>query len=266
LERDILVPAFVEAVQKLPLAFRHLQTADLSGWQGGRADAGFRQLLSGVSHVLALRVEAGECAGRRGDMRAESEPPSRPAWSDAADSTRGPRLPLHRGTTAFSGADELVVSPSRKKLAALAVAAAALVTAGIWALLVYASTANATAIGTATRFFGFCGAYTVWRLVRPTPSLVINREGIFDNASAVGVGLIRWDDISDLREYRFMGQVFLGIHLRDRGAFLARLPPWKRQLLRLNKYLVDAPVNIPQVALPTTIAELLREIAVRFGR
>lgn len=113
-------------------------------------------------------------------------------------------------------------------------------------------------------FFGACGAYALFRIARPTPAVVINSQGIVDNASAVSVGFIRWDEIDELREYRFQNQVFLGIVPRDLDAILARQPAWKRSAIRANLRLGAAPVNIPQGVLPMTVTDLLREINVRF--
>jgi hypothetical protein len=95
---------------------------------------------------------------------------------------------------------------------------------------------------------------------------VINREGIYDNASIVGAGLIRWDEINDLRQCQFINQLYLGVFPKDPDAVIARQSAWKRLMMRLHKHINAPPVNIPQGALPITISELLREIAVRFGR
>lgn len=50
-ERGALVPASLEPV-KLPLEFRHKQTADLVGWNGDPAHIGFEALCEGISAVL----------------------------------------------------------------------------------------------------------------------------------------------------------------------------------------------------------------------
>ena len=33
-------------------------------------------------------------------------------------------------------------------------------------------------------FFGACGIFAVWRLVRPTPAVIVSAEGIVDHATA----------------------------------------------------------------------------------
>ena len=90
--------------------------------------------------------------------------------------------------------------------------------------------------------------------------------GIVDNASALSVGLLRWDEIAELYEYRYKNQVMLGIVPRNLDTLLMKQPAWKRRLLRANVWLGTAPVNIPQVILPMKVSELLREIETRFRR
>ena len=162
--------------------------------------------------------------------------------------------------------DELVVPASRVKLAALALGSACFVLAGAWMVaLAPEEGATLTVIGTASvLFFGLCGAYAVRRLVRPEPAVVINSEGIVDNASALGVGLIRWDEIAEMREYTFKRQVFLGVVPKDLERLLANQPAWKRSAIRANLALGIAPVNIPQAVLPVRVSELLREISQRY--
>lgn len=161
----------------------------------------------------------------------------------------------------FSDSHELIVPTSRLKLVAMALGSLAFVLVGAFLLI---SGRNAT-IGTlSVSFFGFCGVYAVRRIIRPEPAVVINLEGIVDNASALSVGLIRWEEIAELREYQFMNQTFLGIVPKDLSQLLARQSIWKRNAIRANLFLGAAPVNIPQVVLPLTVSELLREIDRRF--
>jgi hypothetical protein len=168
----------------------------------------------------------------------------------------------------FSPSNELVVPTSRAKLVAMAVGSATFVVTGAWLLSRAAERGPVfAAVGmSAVAFFGLCGIYALFRLARPSPAVVINHRGIVDNASALGVGLVPWENISELREYRFQNQVFLGIIPRDLDQILLKLPGWKRAAIRANLRLGAAPMNIPQATLPMSVSELLREIEVRFRR
>lgn len=115
-------------------------------------------------------------------------------------------------------------------------------------------------------FFGACAVYALMRLLKPTPALVINAKGIHDNASALGVGFLAWDDIAEMRPYMFRNQTFLGIMPKDLDGLLARQPAWRRLAIQFNLMTGGPAVSIPQVILPMTVAELLRTINRRFRR
>lgn len=58
-------------------------------------------------------------------------------------------------------------------------------------------------------FFGLCLVYAIYRLLMPRPAVVISDEGIVDNATAVGAGMLRWEEIADVFAHDFMGQRML---------------------------------------------------------
>ena len=112
-------------------------------------------------------------------------------------------------------------------------------------------------------FFGAIAVTAFYRLVTAAPAIIINADGIVDNASGVSVGLIPWDQIREVREYRVQNQVFLGIVTKDLNALLKKQPRWKRTAIRANLSMGAAPVNIPQAALGMKISDLVREIEQR---
>ena len=119
-----------------------------------------------------------------------------------------------------------------------------------------------------TAFFGSVAVSILYRvvkssLVKPAPAIIINAQGIVDNASGVSVGLIPWDQIDEVREYRVQNQVFLGIFPKNLDALLEKQPRWKRAAIRANLSIGAAPVNIPQASLDTKVSELVREIEQR---
>jgi hypothetical protein len=113
-------------------------------------------------------------------------------------------------------------------------------------------------------FFGLCFVYALYRLLSPKPAVVISREGIFDNASAVGAGMLKWEEIAEIYTYTFMGQRMLGIVPRDTEAVIARQPLFKRVLAKMNRGMVQAPFNIAQNTLPIPVDELVKEIEERW--
>ena len=167
----------------------------------------------------------------------------------------------------FSNQDELVIPMSRLKLLGLLAGSAVFVLLG-WLMLttpgrrdtVMRKVGGAAAVA----FFGSIGVAVLYRLVSGGPALVINRDGILDNASGTAVGLIRWHEIEAVRPYEVNGRTFLAIVPKDLDAVLSRLPAWKRKLLRANLAIGADAINIPDVTLPMSVADLEREIQARF--
>jgi hypothetical protein len=159
--------------------------------------------------------------------------------------------------------DRLVVYPRRWKMALLACGALGFVLAGL--VIGYAAgwrpnlaTAIATYVG--VPFFGYCFLYLLFRLAIRKPSVVVSAEGVLDNATAVGAGMIRWEEVREVRATSFGAQRMVAIVPKDEAAILARQNPARRFLMRTNKRLAGYVVCIPENTLPMTREELLEEI------
>lgn len=163
--------------------------------------------------------------------------------------------------------EEVVYFPSKKKLTLAAIGSLVFVLVGIWML-----TDESASLGPFERmtgaaaivFFGLCLVYVIYRLVVNKQALTINRAGIVDNASAVSVGFVAWEEIACATIYSQSGNRFIGIELKSPDAFLSRVGPAKRKLLNLN-LAVGAPLmNIPETALPVKL-EIVYEQMERFS-
>ena len=108
--------------------------------------------------------------------------------------------------------------------------------------------------------FSFALIYLGFRLLKPAPSVIINQEGIVDNTSVFGAGLIRWEEIEGMFIYTVMDNAFLGIVPVNLEAVLARQPTMKRFLFRMNKGMAQAPFAISGGGLPMSIEELFSKI------
>jgi hypothetical protein len=102
--------------------------------------------------------------------------------------------------------------------------------------------------------------YTCYRVLKPTPALIINQEGIFDNASIFSAGMIRWEEIKSLFIYNVMDNRLLGIIPVNIETILARQSSVKRFLLRIGNDSSAAPFAIPEALLPMSLEELLANI------
>jgi len=102
--------------------------------------------------------------------------------------------------------------------------------------------------------------YWIVRLVRRCPSIQVTPDGIIDTSSAVGVGLIRWNEIArlGLKTTKVTGgkNIYLTITPRDMKVILAR------QASPLTKLYdsIGNEIEIGQVYLPVTVSQLLNQI------
>jgi len=110
-------------------------------------------------------------------------------------------------------------------------------------------------------FFGFGFVYFSYRLLSPKPAVIISDEGIFDNSSMVSAGMLKWEEISYIFTYDFMGQHFLGIVPVESEAVIGRLPYFKRFFLSMNELWGTPPISISETILPVSVDELLEQIS-----
>jgi len=150
--------------------------------------------------------------------------------------------------------NEVIIYPSRWKLLGYAAGSLVFVLFGVYAFVRGASLPFLVlTFYVGVPLFGLLFAYAVYRLCVRRPLLIISDEGLFDNASAVGAGLLRWEEIAQVYRYEMAGQQFIGIVPADVEAVIARQPPLKRLMARVNR---GMPFNIPQIMLPMPVEEL----------
>lgn len=100
------------------------------------------------------------------------------------------------------------------------------------------------------------------------PIVVLNSEGITVDTTATHLGLIRWDEIEEVRSYTLIYR-YVGIVPKNSSALCRRLGTGRSWMLQLNTFSIPlykllgifvAPINIPQVYLPITVDELTARI------
>lgn len=110
-------------------------------------------------------------------------------------------------------------------------------------------------------FFGACGLLMLLRLLWRKPAIIIDDEGLTDQASAASLGFIPWADIAHASIVTLTGRPlrrkFLCVSLRNPNDYLAKRGPLARALLRANAGLTGDVVNIPQTALPVGLDMVL---------
>jgi len=167
-------------------------------------------------------------------------------------------------------AERIVIYPSRLKATLVFLGAIAFVVLGIWigspgmrSRVSPLEVILGSYLG--VPFFGACGLYALYRIVIRRPALEIDWTGITDTSSAISAGHLNWEEIDHVVLYRYHSQPMLGIVPKDLGGFLNRLGSIRRSMLQLNLRLGIAPINIAQVVLPMSVAELGDLIRTRYG-
>ncbi len=163
---------------------------------------------------------------------------------------------------------ELVIHPTRSKTLATVFGSLMFSVAAVFFLLtpdVYARLVGAAALIA----FGASTVYATYRLISNAPVVVLNQDGLFDNASPFAVGWMDWSEIERIAPRRTYLARLIGVVPRDSGAMFARVPPHRRWLVRLLAGVSQSPINIPATFLGRRLDEVQHEVERyhdKFGR
>ena len=65
-------------------------------------------------------------------------------------------------------------------------------------------------------FFGYICIYCIKRASEGTPLVIVNKEGIIDNSSAIAVGFIPWENIGNIYIKSTLGNKFIHLNLKTK--------------------------------------------------
>lgn len=91
-------------------------------------------------------------------------------------------------------------------------------------------------------------------------SLIVSKEGITDNSSYIGVGLVKWEEIEKVEMINVSGQPFMAIYTYDPDLIVNRTENTEKILNETNQELLPSQVNIPIKNLAISIRDLLEGI------
>jgi hypothetical protein len=163
---------------------------------------------------------------------------------------------------------EIIVYPTRSKTLATVFGSLMFTVAAVFFLLtpdIYARLVGAGALIA----FGASGIYATYRLISNAPVIVMNQDGLFDNASPFAVGWMDWSEIERIAPRRTYLARLIGVVPRDVSAVFARVPPHRRWLVRMLAGVSQSPIIIPATFLGRRLDEVQREIERyhdKFGR
>lgn len=162
--------------------------------------------------------------------------------------------------------NHFVIMPKMKKILILAALSLIFVVLGIVLLFISFSvkaeeTAWLTLVSILTIvIFGLCFIYYLKVFIKREPAVIISTEGIVDQSSFIGAGLVKWDEIKEIQFVSFSGQIYLGISTFDRELIINRMTGIKKLFNQVNKGLMETQVNIPVKILACSMDEMLKVI------
>tara|TARA_B100000809_G_C14858811_1_gene431082 strand:+ start:86 stop:634 length:549 start_codon:yes stop_codon:yes gene_type:complete len=119
----------------------------------------------------------------------------------------------------------------------------------------------------ATLFFGTTGIYGFRKLFDKKIGLIIDSNGITDNSNASSVGLIEWNDISEIKTQQVMSTKFLLINVTDPEKFIGKAKiGMKSRLMRTNMKMYGTPLSITSNTLKYDFEKLEQLIKTEFER
>ena len=112
-----------------------------------------------------------------------------------------------------------------------------------------------------TFFFGASALFISQKLFNKEAGLIIDDEGITDNASGVGAGKILWKDVKGIATQDVMNQKFIMLKMRNPEFYLQREKnPIKKRMMELNYKLYQTPINISANGLKIGVDELYAKL------
>ncbi|MDO5615679.1 MAG: STM3941 family protein, partial [Cruoricaptor ignavus] len=155
---------------------------------------------------------------------------------------------------------QIEIPLSKKKLILTLMGSIVFVILGFWFLLnpPKGNTTFAFIMGIfAVLFFGSTAIISLRKIFDRKVGLIINEKGIIDNSSGVSAGLIRWDEIQNIKTVQVTGQKFLILMINNPEKYLNKVTnPLKRNLMNLNHKTYGSPIGISANSLQISFNKL----------
>ncbi len=116
-------------------------------------------------------------------------------------------------------------------------------------------------------FFGAAGTYGIKKLFDKKVGLIIDSNGITDNSNASSIGLIEWNDISEIRTKQVMSTKILLIGVVNPEKYIGQAKNrLQAKLMEANMYIYKTPLSITSNTLKYDFGELEKLIQTEFNR
>ena len=116
-------------------------------------------------------------------------------------------------------------------------------------------------------FFSATGIYGIKKLFDKKIGLIIDSDGITDNSNASSIGLIEWNDISEIRTKQVMSTKFLLIDIVNPEKYIGKAKNGlQAKLMKANMNMYETPLSITSNTLKYDFGELEKLIQTEFKR
>ena len=168
--------------------------------------------------------------------------------------------------------EEKVIGISKVKTLLILLGALAFVALGVWFLTLDTQAIEAQRKfnspvlvygigGVAIAFFGACGIFAIKKLFDTSPGLVLNRQGLTDNSSAISVGFVPWSEVSRIEEHQIQKQKFISIFVDNPDKYMNAGNVLQRKARQANLKMCGTPISISSNALKIKYDDLYSVIA-----
>jgi len=116
-------------------------------------------------------------------------------------------------------------------------------------------------------FFGAVWIYGIKKLIDKKVGLIIDSNGITDNSNASSIGLIEWNDISEIRTTQVMSTKFLLIDIVNPEKYIGKAKNrMQARLMKANMNMYETPLSITSNTLKYDFNELEKMIQSEFEK
>ena len=116
-------------------------------------------------------------------------------------------------------------------------------------------------------FFGAIGTYGIRKMFDKKVGLIIDENGITDNSNASSIGLIEWNDISEIKTEQVMSTKFLLIKVKNPEKYIEKAKSgMKARLMKTNLKMYGTPLSITSNTLKYDFNELEKLIQTEFEK
>jgi hypothetical protein len=105
-------------------------------------------------------------------------------------------------------------------------------------------------------FFGATGIYGIKKMFDNNVGLTVDSNGIIDNTNASSIGLVKWENITEIRTEQVMLTKFLLIFTNDPDGILEKVSGFKRKLMAGNMKMYGTPLSITSTTLKYNFDDL----------